>query len=87
VQAVLGSNEALVAWTVGDAESYAFVVRNRATFFRAPLKGKDAAGIVAALRESLDLKGRTFAELPPFNTGKAMRSSARRKICSRARRA
>ncbi len=68
----LDPNEALVAWTVGDVESYAFVVRkDRATFFRVPLKASEIAEIVRGLRESLDRRGRLPVEMPPFDTSKA----------------
>ena len=72
VQSVLGSQEALVLWTVGEDESYVFVLRkNRGTFFRAPLRGKEIAETVASLRGSLDAKGRPFIKLPPFDVTKA----------------
>jgi hypothetical protein len=51
---------------------YTFVVRkDRATFFRAPQKDKDIAGIVTSLRDSLDRRGRLPVEMPPFDTAKA----------------
>jgi CHAT domain-containing protein len=73
VQSTLRADEALVAWTVGDDESYTFVVRKdrEPTYFRVRLSGKQIREIVSALRDSLDLKGRVFAELPPFDTAKA----------------
>lgn len=72
VQSTLAPDEALVQWTVGTDESYAFVIRkDRAVFFRVPLKGKEVAAMVAILRDSLDAKGRAFVELPPFDVAKA----------------
>ena len=72
MQAELSADEALVAWTVGVDESYVFVGRkNGATFFRAPLKGKDVAEIVKVLRKSLDPHGQRAVKSAPFDVAKA----------------
>lgn len=54
VQRVLGSEEAFVAVTLGDKDSYLFVIRkNKAAFFKLDLTRAQAAQTVQALRATL----------------------------------
>jgi hypothetical protein len=71
-QSVLRPDEALITFTFGDDEAYLFVVRKgQAKFFTLPVKRSDVVQLIAALRDSLDAKGRLFIELPPFDVVKA----------------
>jgi CHAT domain-containing protein/tetratricopeptide (TPR) repeat protein len=54
IQSVLASNEALVAWTLGDTESYLFVIhKDGAHFFKLDITSGQAAATVQVMRKML----------------------------------
>jgi len=68
VQAVLGLNEALVAFTVASDETYAFVIGKTAQkFYAVPLKAGDVSARVSTLRKALDPVMQHGAAFTPFD--------------------
>jgi CHAT domain-containing protein/Tfp pilus assembly protein PilF len=72
-QSLVGPDEALLTYLVGDEESYLWVVRrDRSEFYEIELTGLELAKAVQALRKGLDPKGITsLKQMPPFDTTKA----------------